>query len=265
MVLSVVELNRHTNARIMKKANLTVREDTIQKSDDPERMRVEVEKTIRAYRIGQRTGLFRVPEVLDYDDKRGIAVFERIQHLQSIRQGLTFSRDYRSMTARLASSLAAVHDLLQLPENMTIPLPRELHCEGNTVFLHGDFSFNNVCIDGQSDEIVILDWQMTKIHGGESTYGTRYFDTVWFLNNLFNRYLHHCLFSNSAIEIAQCFLQTYAEAAGAEFDPAEYKKYLTRFLAITNRRRQQQWPISQRVMSAAFNYFWKRHMASLRN
>ncbi|UCD49588.1 MAG: phosphotransferase [Phycisphaerales bacterium] len=260
----MAELDRNALVRIRKKANLAVLEETIEKSGDPERMRVEVEKTTRAYDIGQRTGLFRVPEVLDYDEHRGVAVFEKLSHLVSIRQGLMFGSRCPSVAKRTARALAAVHDLLELPEEMSVPLPKELADGGNAVFLHGDFSFNNVFMDTRSDELVILDWQMTKLHGGAATYGTRCFDVAWFLNNLFNRYLHHCLFGNSAVEIAQLFLRAYAEVARAEFDMAQYQDYVAQFLVITNRRRQQ-WPISQRVLSAAFNYFWKRHLSSLRH
>jgi hypothetical protein len=260
----VAELDRQTTARIRKKANVAVQEHTIQKSDAPERMRVEIEKTMRAFDIGRRTGLFRVPEVVDYDERRGVAKFEKVSPLVSIRQRLTFGRGYRSLAERTARALAAVHNLLELPQEMAIPLPSELQDEGNAVFLHGDFSFNNVFVDTGSEELVILDWQMTKLHGGAATYGTRYFDAAWFLNNLFNRYLHHCLLGNGAVEIAQLFLRAYAEVARAEFDMAQYQDYVAQFLVITNQRRQQ-WPISERVLSAAFNYFWKRHLSSLRH
>lgn len=260
----VAELNRNAAVRIRKKANLAVQAETIEKTDAPERMRVEIEKTTRAFDIGQRTGLFRVPKVVEYDEHRGVAAFEILSHLVSIRQKLTFGSDQQSVAERTARALAAVHDLLELPEEMTISLPDELREEGNAVFLHGDFSFNNVFLDTRSDELVILDWQMTKIHGGAATYGTRYFDVVWFINNLFNRYLHHCLFSNNAVETAWCFLWAYGEAAGPEFDMTQYQDYVTRFLIVTNRRRRQ-WPVSQKVLLAAFNHFWKRHLSSLKN
>jgi len=260
----VAELNRNAAVRLRKKANLTVQAGTIEKTDAPERLRVEVEKTMRAFDIGQRTGLFRVPELVEYDELRGVAAFEKLAHLVSIRQELTFGSDHQSVTERTARALAAVHDLLELPEEMTLSLPDELREEGNAVFLHGDFSFNNVFLDARSGELVILDWQMTKIHGGAATYGTRYFDVVWFINNLFNRYLHHCLFSNNAVEMARCFLQAYGAAAGPEFDMVQYQDYVARFLVVTNRRRRQ-WPVSQRVLFAAFNHFWKRHLSSLSN
>lgn len=263
MVLSVVRLNRQTSALIDRKANLCAQEHTIQKSDAPERMRIEVEKTILAYEIGQSTGLFRVPRVLDYDERHGVAVFERLEHLESVRRRLTFASDYCELAERMGRSLAAIHDRLELPEPMSIPLPSELQCDGNTVFLHGDFSFNNVCIDGESDEIVILDWQMTKIHGGESTYGTRYFDMAWFLSNLFNRRLYHCPFGNSTAEIATLFLRSYMQASCAELDIWDYRKYLEQFVTDMTRRRRKQWSFSRKVMLAASPYFWQRYMTRL--
>lgn len=62
--------------------------DTVVKTADPERMRVEVEKTRRALEIGRQSGLFRVPEVLDYDEKEGVVVLERIRGLRPVRNGL---------------------------------------------------------------------------------------------------------------------------------------------------------------------------------
>jgi hypothetical protein len=53
---------------------------TVTKSGAPERMRLEVEKTRRAFEIGLGCGLFRVPEVLDFDESKGVAVFERIRY-----------------------------------------------------------------------------------------------------------------------------------------------------------------------------------------
>jgi len=259
----VVEVARHTPARVRKKANLVVQEHTIEKSDVPERMRIEVEKTTRAYEIGRSTGLFRVPRVLDHDECRGVAVFEKFGHLQSIRQKLTFSSDYRGLAERMARSLAAIHNLLELPESMSIPLPRELRHEGRSVFIHGDFSFNNVCIDLDDGALVILDWQMTKIHGGIATYGTRYFDMAWFLSNLFNRRLHHCPFACSASETAMLFLRTYAHAARAELDTEDYRGYLERFVTKMKHRRRKQWSLVRRMMLVANRYYWQQFVRCL--
>jgi hypothetical protein len=259
----VAELDRQTAALIRKKANVAVQEHTIQKSDAPERMRIEVEKTIRAYEIGWSTGLFRVPRVLDHDECRGVAVFEKLGHLQSIRQQLTFGSDYRGLAERMARSLAAIHNLLELPESMSIPLPRELRHEGRDVFIHGDFSFNNVCIDLDDGALVILDWQMTKIHGGNATHGTRYFDMAWFLSNLFNRRLHHCPFAHSASETAMLFLRTYAQAARTALDIEDYRDYLERFVTKMKHRRRKQWSLARRMMLAANRYYWQQYVRRL--
>ncbi len=248
---------------MMKKSNLVVREDTIHKSGSPEQMGVEVEKTVRAYRIGQSTGLFRVPKVLDYDASCGTAVLERIPRVQSIRRTLTFGAGYRRLTERIARSLATIHGRLNLPADMQIALPTELQEAGGDVFLHGDFSFNNICTDAEGQDVIIFDWQMTRIHGGESTYGTKYFDIAWFLSNLFNKRLYHCPFSNDTVETAMWFLQCYAQASDVEFDLPAYRTYLGRFVANMKRRRRAQWTVSRKVLLAANQHLWRRYMTRL--
>jgi len=55
-------------------SKVEIKKDTVIKTASPELMRVEVEKTRRAHKIAEDCGLFRVPEVLDYDERRGVAV-----------------------------------------------------------------------------------------------------------------------------------------------------------------------------------------------
>jgi len=72
-----------------------------------------------------------------------------------------------------------------------------------TVFIHGDFNIMNVNYDVKNNELVILDWQMTKVWGEKATLGTQFFDIMWLIQTLF----HYNLFRPNYW--ANSFLQGY--------------------------------------------------------
>jgi len=213
--------------------------DTVVKTADPERMRVEVEKTRRALEIGRQSGLFRVPEVLDYDEKEGVVVLERIRGLRPVRNGLLArGRTALELAARSARALAAIHRDLRLPEDMRVNLPPELAAPGARVFLHGDFNGANVCRSETEPGLVILDWQMTSRHGGRATCGTRFFDVVWFLNYLLWTPGWRHLVGDPVAPVARVFLATYFHETAAG-DEAELGSYAQRFFEHKQARRRE--------------------------
>jgi len=66
---------------MIKAETITISGNILIKKGQPHIMRIEVEKTRRAYEIACRCGLFCVPKVLDYDDSTGTAQFEFILKL----------------------------------------------------------------------------------------------------------------------------------------------------------------------------------------
>lgn len=158
--------------------------DVVIKSGPVDAMRVEVAKTERAHAIGQECGLFRVPQVKDFIEAKGQIVFERIPDIQRITQRIAFGCDNEPLIARIGECLAVIHQRLRLPSDITIRLRPALIGPEPHVFLHGDFGLDNICISN-SNKLVIVDWQTSKLHGGRATYGTCYFDLTWFLTNLF--------------------------------------------------------------------------------
>ncbi len=114
--------------------------NTVIKFDDPKLMRIQVEKSRRAYAISKNSNLFRVPEVLDYNDDKGVAVFERIIGIRPIQSTVSFVSDYTNIAGILGASLAVIHRELTLPSEMIIPLPTEFSGSDSDVIIHGDLS-----------------------------------------------------------------------------------------------------------------------------
>jgi hypothetical protein len=230
--------------------------NTVTKTTAPHLMRIEVEKARRAFVIGRNCGLFRVPEVLDYDEAKGMAVFERIQTIQPVVDGIG---QCRSIVERIGYSLALIHRLLSLPPGMTIPLPRELELPGTEVFFHGDFNGYNVCCDTCSHAIVILDWQMTGTQGGQATYGSRYFDLLWFVNYILWTPTIRYLFHDPVAPVAKIFLQSYFKAADIPYDPGMLVLYARRFFEVVHpfgerfgSRRDRYWSPYGRILTRRF-------------
>ena len=79
--------------KVVSTRTITIHPYYVVKQGLPELMSVEAEKTRKAHEIGKACGLFRVPEVLDYDPDTGIAKLERIDSMQSIRSVLSHGKN----------------------------------------------------------------------------------------------------------------------------------------------------------------------------
>lgn len=212
--------------------NIRLTERTVIKSGPPALMRVEVEKTRRAGAIGRASGLFRVPEVLDLDEARGVAVFERMAGIEPIHDAVPWGREFVDVGERVGRALAAVHRDLALPADMVRPLPPELAFPGQDVFLHGDPSVRNVFLERRSGSLVILDWQMTGLHGGEATRGCRFFDVIWFVNNLLWVPTKGHFLGDPVGPVARRFIAAYYRGAGIPCPVADMAGYAERFFAM---------------------------------
>jgi hypothetical protein len=205
---------------------------TVTKTNEPELMRVEVEKTRKAFQIGRDCGLFCVPDVLDFDERKGVAVFERIEGIAPIYTAVPLGKEYNALAEFLGESLAVIHENLILPSDMLLPLPPEFVLPQNEVFLHGDLSVFNVCVSNRWPPITILDWQMTGEHGGKATFGTRYFDLMWFISNLLYRPTTRYLFCNPVATVSRKFLEAYFKTAKLEYKADEITSYAKHFFKI---------------------------------
>lgn len=213
-------------------AGVELSETTVQKFDEPGLIAVEAEKMVRASQIGMATGHFVVPEVLECDKERGRLIMRRIVDYRPLREA-AFARNERlDFYLRLGKALRATHDHLKLPAEMQYPVPGVLEGPGPCGFLHGDMSTVNVGVS--EGELVILDWQLTRIYGGRATYGPVYFDCAWLLNNIFSRPLYRCAGWDPE-EDAEAFVLGYF----GETPDENFYRYQLNFVSLTIARRQR--------------------------
>ncbi len=227
------------NEKVLRHSVVNFRMNTVIKRSEPDLMKIEIEKNRRAFNIGKRSGLFSVPKILDYDEARGEAVFERLD-IEPVSRAVPWGVGRDSLAKKLGSALAVIHEQLILPEEMTIPLPDEFSFCHDEVFLHGDLSVDNVCVDATRQTLTIIDWQTTCHVGGAATYGTRYFDIFWFISNLINRPYARFLFSNPVAPVTEIFLKAYFQEAQLPYDPDKMKMYAEQFFAIEMERARRE-------------------------
>jgi hypothetical protein len=232
------------------KACVTIKDDVVIKTADPKLMRIEVEKTTRAHQIGRASGLFRAPQILDYDDAAGRATFELIRDTKKLRNAITAESESLSLMKMAAEALAVIHKNLTLPEQMKTLLPDEYYLPGSDVFLHGDFGLGNVCVSGDGRQLVIFDWQATQKLHIAATYGTRYFDVMWFIYNLFHHPIgskrHHI--AAPAAPLAKTFLTGYIDAANCGGEYELIRNYMRRFAAIKLMAKDKGLHLKRRLM-----------------
>lgn len=215
----------------MQKSTIKLGKNTVTKTSTPDLMRVEVEKTRRAFEIGRNCGLFRVPEVLDYVEKTGSAVFERLD-VKPVSKAVPWGEKRKNLAKILGTSLAIIHQELKLPDDMLVPLPDQFVLPHDEVCLHGDLSVNNVCVGINWPPVAILDWQMTPLFGGHATYGTRYFDIFWFINNLISRPYTRFLFSNPVAPVGTAFIKSYFKQSQISYDSERIVMYAKQFFDV---------------------------------
>lgn len=192
--------------------------DIVRKKGEPELLVIEAAKATCAYEIGRDSGLFDVPKVLNFDADTGVLDFERIDGLTTLLD-LTIRKDQRLLELfnKTGRALAVVHRQLTLPDEMKQKLPPEwLGIPDENVFIHGDYAPINVCFHEPSDSLVILDWSAAPLIGRAPTFGSRYFDVLWFTNCIFCGVPYKNIFSWDVESIAGAFLKGYTEEASAE-------------------------------------------------
>jgi len=162
--------------------------DIARKTGSPSLLAVEALKNQRAGEIGRSSGLFYVPKVINFDDKTGVLEFERLKDLVTLLN-LAVKKDARllGLLEKTGRALVAIHQQLVLPDDMKYELPPEwMDRAGENVFIHGDFAGINICFHEPSGQLVILDWSAAPIIGRTPTFGSRFFDILWFASSLFH-------------------------------------------------------------------------------
>ncbi len=160
--------------------------DIGRKTGDPRILAIEAEKSRRGAQIGLDSGLFRVPAVLSFDKNAGVLEFERVSNLITFFDMVNHALPAQNeMAKRAGQALARIHQQLILDDSMKIPLPSKwAGIDGKNVFIHGDFTANNVCINKDNMELIIIDWSAAPIVGRSATIGSGVYDVVSFIRHL---------------------------------------------------------------------------------
>lgn len=234
------------------------------KTGTPELMRIEVEKTRRAYEISKQCRLFQVPEVLDYDEPAGTAKFEFLRDIQTLREVIAAGIPIDSLIQKLGHSLAVIHRELTLPIDMRIPLQKDFCLPGSEVFLHGDLGLRNVCVNAKDSQVVILDWRTTVKLGEYATYGSRYYDLMWFVYNLFYRPIGRSRYDAllPAAPLGEVFLRAYFSKTDYDYDRQEFVCYMKRFLDVKLSARKKGGHFKRRLLLVPSHVKLRRFITS---
>jgi len=187
--------------------------EIIRKTGESGTLAIEAAKASRAFDIGKDCGLFYVPKIVNFDAEAGVLEFEWLDGLVTLLD-MAALKDNRlfELLKKAGQALAAIHEKLILPEQMKHELPDEwMACPGENVFIHGDFAGFNLCFDKTAGRLVILDWNSAPLLGKVATYGSRFFDIIWFVIFIFYGAPRRCLFNWDAAAMADAFLAGYAE------------------------------------------------------
>lgn len=174
-------------------------------------LEIELAKTKQAIQIGDKTGLFYVPRVIDFRPQEGVLEFERIEGLCDFQEMIIRNDNRRyGFLEKLGQGLAITHETITLASGMKKNLPDEwMRLSEDYVFLHGDLSAYNICYQEQTERLVVLDWSTSPLLGGSFTYGPRTFDLAWFIYSIFFHLPAGCIANWNAPGMANAFLRGY--------------------------------------------------------
>ncbi|MHC4437635.1 MAG: phosphotransferase family protein [Planctomycetota bacterium] len=187
--------------------------EIMRKTGEPGTLEIEAAKASKAFDIGKDCRLFYVPKVVNFDAKTGVLEFERLHGLVTLLD-MAARKDERllELLKKAGQALGVIHEQLVLPEEMKHDLPAEwMACPGDNVYIHGDFAGFNLCFNESTGRLVILDWSSAPLLGNVVTYGSRFFDIIWFVIFIFYGAPRRCLFNWDAQNMADAFLSGYAE------------------------------------------------------
>ncbi|MCK5924229.1 MAG: hypothetical protein KAG66_25060, partial [Methylococcales bacterium] len=128
-----------------------------------------------------------------------------------------------------------------LDDSMRVPLPQEwIGDHEGDVFLHGDFTANNVCIDEENMELVIIDWSAAPLVGRMATIGLGLFDVICFTRHLIMGAPWAKTLTWPGTSLCDLFILGYVDYNGAPIDPAIWERYqneMMKFSRLTMRDR----------------------------
>ena len=234
---------------VKRKSSIEFAGEVVRKVGDASLLAVEATKTVRAGEIGRESGLFYVPRVLDFDRDKGVLELERLNGLETLLE-LAINKDARilELMNRAGRALAVIHEQLVLPDKIKYQLPPEWMAPDSNigsdqnVFIHGDFASVNVCLHEASGRLVILDWSAAPILGRNPTFGSRYFDILWFVACVFRGAPGMRFLNWDAEGMADVFLRGYVKRSSQDISDG-IKNYLPKICRL---QRQKTWFLASR-------------------
>jgi len=159
-------------------------------------LKSELEMTLKAKELSDRSGLFYVPNVVDYTKDK--LIFELLACNTSLRAYFlkstkTFSMskdnlvDIRKVFFNVGLVLGEIHSNNQVflgVKKKYLDLEFNIN-ESDNVYLHGDFSISNVLYDVNLKRISVIDWSLSQLFSSPANYGPRYWDLTFFISTFF--------------------------------------------------------------------------------
>ena len=84
-----------------------------------ELLKIELEKTKQSRLIGEKTGLFYVPEIIGFNEKQSTIDFEYLDELITVQEVAIYNNPkLLDIYTRIGAALVAIHDNLVLSNDM---------------------------------------------------------------------------------------------------------------------------------------------------
>lgn len=194
--------------------SVSVLGDRVIKIQEPGSSRRERLRTLAGQNVGEKTGLFIVPEIVSFDDSRGEIVFQRLGATM-LRQAISDPDRGKQLVGLSARALAAIHTHMEPGAGATRVCAGGMGItpERDVVPLHGDFGVRNIFCLPDSDRIAVIDWANTDWLKLDADLGPPEIDVATFLVSLFFRRVFGPLPVSRRPELARHFLTTYASAS----------------------------------------------------
>jgi hypothetical protein len=258
---------------------------TVVKQQPSDITSVEWIKTKQGRIVGQNSGLFAVPELLNVDVDCGLLEFRRLFQHQPLWWHLVRNPTDTTAIVHSAKALAAIHDEMRLPMQLRVSLPdcwetvassersgqstvggaiqtvgSQLTSDTSSVWLHGDFNNWNIWVHRRTGRLTIIDWATSDRCGGRATVGPYYFDVAWFVISLFRvKYGGRVRIANVESQ-AERFVEEYTRARQSPVNKREAFEYLSRILPLVSQsKRVGRFNLRARVTRFLnFRLDWKR-------
>lgn len=207
---------------------------------------VEIIMSRAAYEISGSTAGFYCPKLHSIDQENGEMTFELLINCKNLRQIFIKKAGFISNTKdlqkleeifrRVGKALYQVHSkLVQKSDLEKQALPSQFIDNQNIkdlVFIHGDFTLNNVMYNESLDKIYFIDWSSSPVFEQPANFGPRFWDISFFISSTF--YFSFSTFFKISFrkKLIENFLSGYLE--NHQESTSHFNKKMFSFLSQNN-------------------------------